>query len=96
VIELHLYGKLRRFAANKNPAENSVVTVSVKDGDTIRDVLVRLGIPLQEVGNNIFLNWQYSALERRVPDNGRLAVFPDNMQLIYRWYFAKAGEDKND
>lgn len=96
MIEIHLYGKLRRFAANKNPAGNSVVTVSVEKGDTIRDVLVRLGIPLQEVGSNIFLNWQYSGLKRRVPDSGRLAVFPDDMQLLYRWYFAKAGEDKDD
>lgn len=96
MIEIHFYGKLRRFAANQNPSEDSVVLMSIEEGDTIQDVLVRLGIPLQEVGSNIFFNWQYSALERRVPDSGRLAIFPDDMQLLYRWYFAKAGEDKND
>jgi len=69
------------------------VSVPVKQGDTIRDLLVRLGVPLHEVGSNIFLNWQYSALSRRVPDSSRLAVFPDDMQLLYRWYFAKAGEE---
>jgi len=96
MVEIHLYGKLRRFTANQNPAEDSVVSVPVKRGDTIRDVLVRLGIPLQEVGSNIFLNWQYSALSRRVPDSCRLAVFPDDMQLLYRWYFARAGEKEDD
>ena len=96
MVEIHLYGKLRRFAANQNPAEDSIVSLPVQQGDTIRDVLVRLGIPLQEVGSNIFLNWQYSALSRPVQDSCRLAVFPDDMQLLYRWYFAKAGEEEGD
>jgi len=96
MIEIHLYGKLRRFAANDDPAGDSVVCAPVEEGDTIKDVLVRLGIPLPEVGSNIFLNWQYSALERRVQDGNRLAVFPDNMQLLYRWYFAKAGAEGDD
>lgn len=95
MIEIHLYGKLRRFAANPNPAEDSVVSAPVEDGNTIQDVLVRLGIPLREVGSNIFLNWQYSALNRRVRDGDRLAVFPDDMQLLYRWYFAKIGVEED-
>jgi len=96
MVEIHLYGKLRRFAANKNPAEDSVVSLPVKRGDTIRDVLVRLGIPLPEVGRNIFLNWRLSALSRRVPDSCRLAVFPDDMQLLYKWYFPREGEEEDD
>lgn len=96
MLEIHLYGKLRRFAANRNPAGDSVVCVSVKEGDTIQDVLVQLGIPLNEVGRNIFLNWQYSALNRPVRDSARLAVFPDDMQLLYRWYFDKVGAEEDD
>lgn len=92
VVEVHLYGKLRRFAAEQDPAGLSVVYVQVQDGDTIQRLLERLGIPLEEVGSNIFLNWQYSALSRRVRDGDRLAVFPDDMQLLYRWYFVKVGE----
>ena len=96
MVEIHLYGKLRRFTANKNPAADSVVSLPVQRGDTIRDVLVRLGIPLHEVGSNIFLNWRLSALSRRVPASCRLAVFPDDMQLLYRWYFAREGEEEDD
>ena len=95
MLEVHLYGKLRRFAANRDPAADSVVSVPVKEGDTIKDVLAQIGIPLQEVGRNIFLNWQYSALDRQVHGGGRLAVFPDNMQLLYRWYFAKVGAEES-
>lgn len=96
MLEVHLYGKLRRFTANLDPSQDSVVCVPVKEGDTIKDVLVRLGIPLAEVGSNIFLNWQYSALNRRVQDGARLAVFPDDMQLLYKWYFAKVGAEEDD
>lgn len=93
MIEIHLYGKLRRFADEQHPASDSVVHAPVQEGDTIQRVLERLGIPMEEVGSNVFLNWQYSALMRKVKDGDRLAVFPDDMQLLYKWYFAKAGEE---
>jgi len=92
MIEIHLYGKLRRFAENQDPTGYSVVLMPVQEGDTIQRVLERLGVPMDEVGSNIFLNWQYSALTRKVKDGDRLAVFPDDMQLLYKWYFQKVGE----
>jgi len=93
MIEVHLYGKLRRFADEQDPTSDSIVYLPVREGDTIQQVLERLGIPLNEVGSNIFLNWQYSTLTREIKDGDRLAVFPDDMQLLYKWYFAKAGEE---
>ncbi|MGB9722841.1 MAG: hypothetical protein ACPL7G_02945 [Chloroflexia bacterium] len=92
MIEVHLYGKLRRFAPKQDPDALSIVYAPVQEEDTIGRVLERLGIPLEEVGSNIFLNWQYSALSRRVRDGDRLAVFPEDMQLLYRWYFVQAKE----
>jgi len=89
MIEVHLYGKLRRFAPDQDPAGDSVVYMPVNKNDTISDVLLRLGVPLKEVGSNIFLNWQYSGLNRQVQNGDRLAVFPDDMQLLYKWYFRK-------
>ncbi|MBM4464087.1 MAG: hypothetical protein FJ014_00720 [Chloroflexi bacterium] len=96
MIEIHLYGKLRRFANEQHPASDSIVYVPGQEGDTIQRLLERLGIPIEEVGSNVFLNWQYSALTRRVKDGDRLAVFPDDMQLLYKWYFAKTGEEGDD
>ncbi len=89
MIEVHLYGKLRRFTDNQDPAQDSIVNVPVKQGDTIEDIIRRIGMPLEEIGNNIFLNGEYSALERQVNDGDRLGIFPDNMQLLYKWYFNK-------
>jgi hypothetical protein len=72
-----------------------VVYAPVKKDDTISDILVRLGIPLNEIGSNIFLNWQYSSLNRRLQKGDRLAVFPDDMQLLYKWYFMRRGAEEN-
>jgi len=90
MIEVHLFGKLRRFSDSPDPSGESVVNVPVQKGDTIADVASHIGIPLEEIGPNIFLNGEYSALERKVADGDRLGLFPDNMALLYKWYFNKA------
>ena len=92
MIDLYLYGKLRRFARQQQPDAESRVQVAVQEGDTVSSVLQRLGVPLEEVGANIFLNHTYSALGRPVHPGDRLAVFPDDMQLLYKWYFEKQEE----
>ncbi len=91
MIEVHLYGKLRRFSENQDPRRESVIQVPAEDGDTIESVIRRIGIPMSEVGSNIFLNGEYSKLTRRVEDGDRLGLFPDDMQLLYRWYFVRKG-----
>jgi len=90
-IEVHLYGKLRRFTPNLDPTQESIVNVPVKKGDTIHDISRRIGIPDEELGRNIFLNGEYSELTRTVKAGDRLGMFPDNMQLLYKWYFKKVG-----
>jgi len=90
MIEVHLYGKLRRFTDNQDPSRDSIILVPYQPNDSIRDIIQRIGIPLEEVGSNIFLNGEYSALERKVKDNDRLGIFPNDMQLLYKWYFHKA------
>jgi len=88
-IEVHLYGKLRRFTANLDPKQESIINVPVEKGDTIHDICRRIGIPEGELGRNIFLNGEYSELTRAVKAGDRLGLFPDNMQLLYKWYFKK-------
>jgi len=94
MIEVHLYGKLRRFTDNQDPTRDSVVYIPAEEGDTIEDIIRRIGIPHEEVGSNIFLNGEYSALERKVKHGDRLGVFPDDMQLLYKWYFSKIGQSE--
>ena len=91
MIEVHLYGKLRRFSDDRNPRRESIVHVPLENGDTIGDIIGRIGIPMAEIGRNVFLNGEYSWLSRQVRGGDRLGLFPDDMQLLYRWYFVKRG-----
>ena len=91
MIEVHIYGKLRRFTANQDPTRDSIVCIVVEEGDTIEDIARHIGIPQEALGSNIFLNGEYSALGRKVNDGDRLGIFPDDMQLLYKWYFNKIG-----
>jgi molybdopterin converting factor small subunit len=87
VVEVRLYGKLRRCAEDRSASSESIVQVTVGEGDTIEDVVRKLGIAREELGRNIFLNGQLSALTREVHDGDRLGLFPDDMSLLYRQYF---------
>ncbi len=88
-VDVYLYGKLRRFARQQRPDAQSLLQVPLQEGDTIGTLLTRIGIPPAEVGLNIFLNHTYSSLDCPVQAGDRLAVFPDDMQLLYKWYFEK-------
>ncbi len=82
MIEVHLYGKLRRFTDNQDPTRDSIIYIPVEEGDTIEDVVRHIGIPLEALGSNIFLNGEYSSLGRKVKDGDRLGLVPSDMQLL--------------
>ncbi len=82
MIEVYLYGKLRRFTENLDPSRDSVTHVNTVKGDSIADIVRRIGIPDNEVGPIIFRNGRYSPLSRKVNDGDRLGIFPDNMPMI--------------
>ena len=63
--------------------------VQVEEGTSIRELLESKGIPINEVGSNIFLNGEYSSIDRPVKSDSRLGVFPDDMNLLYKWHFEK-------
>ena len=85
-IEIHLYGKLRRYAPNTDPRSDSILRLA-GDGRTIAQIVEQIGIDRRDLGANIFVNGEYSALERVLHQGDRLALFPDDMQLLYKWYF---------
>ncbi|MDW8102780.1 MAG: hypothetical protein RMK30_07885 [Anaerolineae bacterium] len=55
MVEVHLYGKLRRFGPELRGDRNTVVKLEVESGETVGDVLKRLGIPVEEIAH-VFLN----------------------------------------
>ena len=55
MIEVHLYGRLRRFAADPRPDRESIVRLVPQPGETVLMMLERVGIPIADVCH-VFLN----------------------------------------
>jgi hypothetical protein len=55
MVDVHLYGKLRCYAADSRPDRESVVRLEPRSGETVGTALERLGIPPDEVCH-VFLN----------------------------------------
>ncbi len=87
-IKLVLYGDLKSKVDDIDEKMGSVgaVELETEDLDHISDILARFDIDQEEV-SHIFLNRDYSNIERKVEDGDRLALFPRDMALLYKWYF---------
>lgn len=81
-VEVRLYGKLRRFASQRDVNSDSTISVEVSAGETVQSVLRRIGVAREEV-SNIFLNGRLAGLELGVKDQDRLGLFPGDMSLLY-------------
>jgi hypothetical protein len=55
MVDVHLYGKLRRYAPNPRPDRESVMRLQPGSEETVGTTLQRLGIPADEVCH-VFLN----------------------------------------
>lgn len=55
MVEIHLYGKLRRFSRQIKAGQDNVVRLSPEPDDTIASVLSQLEIPVEEI-YSIFFN----------------------------------------
>lgn len=55
LIEVRLFGDLRRYVSDPAPLSGTAVYLPAREGQTVGTVLAHMGIDLQEV-SNIFLN----------------------------------------
>ncbi|MDY7080100.1 MAG: hypothetical protein SXV54_24735 [Chloroflexota bacterium] len=55
MVEVHLYGSLRRYAPDSRPNRESVARLEPRPGETVETTLGRLGISPAEV-YHVFLN----------------------------------------
>jgi len=91
MIEVHLYGKLRRFAPEGDPRSASILFVPHREGETVGALVERIGIPAAEIGSNIFVSGRYADLDTPVEGGDRVGLFPRDMSLLYKWYFHPKG-----
>jgi molybdopterin converting factor small subunit len=85
MVEVRLYGRLRRFAQNPEVTAESIAWVPVEGEVKVAEVLRRLGIDPEKEVSNIFINGRYSydARERMVRSGDRVGVFPKDMAMLY-------------
>jgi uncharacterized protein YbcC (UPF0753/DUF2309 family) len=55
MVEIHLYGRLRRYADDPRPDQQSVIRLQPQPDETLETLLARLSIPTAEV-YHVFLN----------------------------------------
>jgi hypothetical protein len=55
MVEVHLYGKLRRYNGSTRAGHDSILMVDAGPGETIATLLAGEGIPVEEI-NHIFVN----------------------------------------
>jgi hypothetical protein len=55
MVEIHLYGKLRRYVEEFRPGQDTVLLLEPEHADTLGLLLERSGIPVDEI-NHIFFN----------------------------------------
>jgi hypothetical protein len=92
-INLKLFGDLRKKA---DPKISGTLPLRLKINDTeitwVADILRKFMIEENEV-SHIFVNGVYAGFKKRVNSEDRVALFPRNMGLLYKWYF-KREEDE--
>ena len=55
MVEIHLFGKLRRYGDGKGHDHENVVNMKPADDDTVESLLARTGIPRSEI-YHVFYN----------------------------------------
>ena len=78
MLEIHLYGKLRRFAQAARDGHACVVTLDPHLNETMASLLARLGIPLDEL-NHIFYNSNLLATRNKMASFMGLAQARPNL-----------------
>jgi len=64
MVEIHLYGKLRRYADEYQPSRDTVIFLEPKAGETLGSLLEQLDLPVDEI-NHIFMNAKLLATRNR-------------------------------
>jgi hypothetical protein len=55
MVEINLYGNLRKYAREFNSPGMSMISIDPQPGETVGILLEQLGIPVKEI-NHIFIN----------------------------------------
>jgi hypothetical protein len=81
MIEIHVYGTLRRYAKGLEPRNGTVVMLEARPAETLASVLSYMAIPTHEI-NHIFLNAKLHATRTRT---AALMGYPQTQSDLFDW-----------
>ncbi len=81
MLSIHLYGDLRKLAEKSKATDDSTLEVAWEKNETTGQLLSRLGIGEDEVGE-MFINHKPVNLEKKIPKDARVALFSAQMYLL--------------
>ena len=82
MLDIHVFGKFRKLSQNSKVTDDSTLDIEFIEGETVGQLLNRLSIPFDEIGD-IFVNHNVRDLEYVIPyDKSRVAIFPLGMHLL--------------
>lgn len=82
MLDIHLFGDLRKYSDAKKMTDDSVVLVKFVENEQIDELILRMGITLEEIGE-VFVNHTVVTLETVIEsDESRVAVFSSGMRLL--------------
>ncbi len=87
-VTVKLYGRFREIASRLDSPSETIGVVEV-DSERVNktfDLLDEFGLDRDEV-SHVFVNGSYSSLQRTLDNKDKVAIFPDDMGLLYSWYF---------
>ncbi len=81
MIEIHLYGKLRRLVHNSSASDDTVLHLEPIEGEVFSQLVERLGLSQKDLGD-CFLNGNLLKPTDVISDGDRIGLFPFNMVLL--------------
>lgn len=81
MIEIHLYGTLRKLVEGSCASEDTAMLIESKEGETFGQLIERIGIEKDKIGD-CFVNGVLAKEDDLIGDGDRIGLFPFNMVLI--------------
>ena len=81
MLQIHLYGKLRKLVPDSSPSEDTILEFKYKTGETFSECVRRLGLKSSELGD-CFINGTLAKQSTLLKDGDRIGLFPFNMVLL--------------
>jgi len=86
-IQLKLFGDLRKKAQDQISGTSSLrLKIDNTGFKKVLDIMKVFSIKEEEV-SHIFVNGSYSGFKKNVNSGDIVALFPNNMGVLYKWYF---------